>query len=110
MTPFTTKASELGPLEGGGGLLAIFTEIGRLAKTNIGSALAEYTGGRHVSFATLRSLENDLAAIGKEVHSQYLLTFTPPDEPVAIYHRIEVKIANHSEAIVRTRPGYWTTR
>ena len=34
-----------------GNLLAIFTEIGRLATMNAGDALAKYTGGEKVSFA-----------------------------------------------------------
>jgi VWFA-related protein len=110
VTPFTTHAEDLGsaPDNAGINLLLIATEIGRLAKQNIGIAFAEYTGGRHVSFSTLNGLENDLASIGKEVHSQYLLSFAPERDREPGYHTIAIKVRSHPEALVRARPGYWT--
>lgn len=44
-------------------------------KQNVGKALAEYTGGRQLGFNTLHRLQEDLAEIGKKVHSQYQLSF-----------------------------------
>jgi hypothetical protein len=110
-TPFTTKASDLGPPPPDSGInpLAWVIEAGRLAKQNIGQTLAEYTGGRHLSFETSHSLENDLAGIGKEIHSQYLLSFRPPPESTPAYHSLQVIVKNHPEATVRARPGYWTS-
>ena len=73
ITPFTTKASDLGPQWNAPfNPLAMVTEVAHLAKENIGVALAEYTGGRHVGFSTLHRLEDDFASIGKEVHSLML--------------------------------------
>ena len=110
-TPFTTKASDLGPPPPNSGInpLAIASELSRLAKRNIGQALPASTGGRHVSFETVHGLENDLVGIGKEIHSQYLLTFTPPSEPVSSFHSLQVSVKGHPEAMVRARPGYWTS-
>lgn len=110
-TPFTTKASDLGPPPPDSGFnpLAIVSELSRLAKRNIGQALPATTGGRHVSFQTLHGLENDLVGIGKEVHSQYLLSFTPPSEPAPSFHSLQVSVKDHPEAVVRARPGYWTS-
>jgi VWFA-related protein len=110
VTPFTTKASDLGPPPDEGiNPLAMIKEVSRLAKENIGVELPALTGGRHLSFQTLHALENDLTIIGKEVHSQYLLSFTPPAEPMSSYHSLHVSVKGHPEAIVRARPGYWTT-
>jgi VWFA-related protein len=108
ITPFTTRAGDLGPPSGGMDLLAAFTEIGRLSKENIGKSLSEYTGGRHVSFETLRSLENDFATIGREIHSQYLLSFVPDAETIPTYHSLTITVNGRTDATVRARPAYWT--
>jgi VWFA-related protein len=112
VTPFTAKASEL--QAGGEGslnslnLAPIFAEIMHSAKQNIGKTLAEYTGGRHLGFATLHRLEEDLAEIGKEVHSQYQLSFVPEPEKNAVYHQLTVTVKDRADALVRARPGYWS--
>jgi len=109
LTPFTTKASDLGPQWNGGvNPLAMAQEVARLAKQNIGTTLAEYTGGRHVGFSTLHGLENDFASIGKEIHSQYLLAFTPPLYAAPAFHTIAVRVRDRPDLTIRTRPGYWT--
>jgi VWFA-related protein len=108
-TAFTTKASDLPTPRTSGGILAIALEISRLAKQNIGEALSQYTGGRHVSFNTVRALERDFTAIGKEIHSQYQLTFPPSADNEPSYHKLSIEIKNRPEARVRARPGYWTT-
>ncbi len=108
VTPFTTKASELQPAaEGGLNIIALFTEIAHATKQNVGKALAEYTGGRNLSFETLHRLEEDLTEIGKEVHSQYQLSFVPAPETNAVYHQLIVRVKDRPEALVRARPGYW---
>lgn len=108
VTPFTTSAADW--QDGGGdksfNLLGAITEPARLAKSNISDVLAQATGGRHVSFARQSSLENDLASIGKQVHSQYLLTFVPSTKPPAI-HSIHITVNGYPDATVRYRPVYW---
>lgn len=108
VTPFTTSAADW--QDGGGdksfNLLAAITEPARLAKNNISDVLAQATGGRHVSFSRQASLENDLASIGKEVHSQYLLSFVPSTKPPTI-HSIHITVKGHPDAAVRYRPVYW---
>ncbi len=109
VTPFTTKATELQPAAAGGlDILALFTEVAHATKQNVGKALADYTGGRNLSFETLHRLEDDLTEIGKEVHSQYQLSFVPASETNAVYHQLTVMIKDHPDALVRARPGYWS--
>ena len=108
VTPFTTSAADWQD-EGGDksfNILAAITEPARLAKVNMSNVLARYTGGRHLSFARLKSLEDDLASIGKEVHTQYLLSFVPSHEPPAI-HSIEIQVTTYPESTVGYRPVYW---
>jgi VWFA-related protein len=107
VTPFTTKASELEAPEGGD-LIGLFLEISHASKRNMSVTLAEYTGGRHLGFETVHRLERDLTEIGKEVHSQYQLSFAPEQEATAVYHKLEVKVKDHPEARVRARPCYWS--
>ncbi|MEO8050526.1 MAG: VWA domain-containing protein [Acidobacteriota bacterium] len=112
-TSFTTRGSER--FEGSdrrvydtdpGNLLAIFTEIGRLASQNAGDALAKYTGGEKVSFAKLAGLERVIAKVGDDLHTQYLLSFQAESATSGVYHAITVHV-RRSDALVRARPGYW---
>jgi VWFA-related protein len=105
-TAFTAKPEDLPPPEGGN-LLTIFTELGRAGKASAAETFARYTGGRHFSFTKQSSLEKAIADVGAELHSQYLLSFTPAKSDEAGYHLIEVTLRGRPDAKVRTRPGYW---
>jgi VWFA-related protein len=108
VTPFTTKASELQATgDGGFDILALFTEIAQASKQNVGKTLAAYTGGRQLGFESLHHLEDDLTEIGKEVHSQYQLSFVPLPEQTPVYHQLKVIVRHHADLVVRARPGYW---
>lgn len=107
LTPFTTKASDYVPADSGG-LLLVATELARLAKRNIAEALATTSGGRHLSFNTLKGLESDFVEVGKEVHHQYLLSLTPDADAQPVYHSVTIAIKDYPKATVRSRPGYWS--
>jgi VWFA-related protein len=116
LTPFTTSAGEYqaiingedgGSGESGNVLLAI-TELARLAKRNAMEALVMTSGGRHLSFETKGKLENDLLALGKEVHSRYYISFTPVETEEPAFHRLKISIEGNPNAVVHARPGYWT--
>jgi len=65
-----------------------------------------YSGGRQYSFLTQRGLDQAVADIGRELHSQYLLTYRPNNRSEAGFHEIVVQIAL-PDVKVRTRNGYW---
>ena len=44
--------------------------------------------------------------INTEVHSQYMITYTPNNKEEPGYHTIEVAIAG-TQYSCKTRPGYW---
>jgi VWFA-related protein len=69
----------------------------------------KYTGGREYSFMSQKTLERAIADIGEELHSQYLLTYSPNNQDEAGYHEIEVRILKPGLK-VRTRNGYWLAR
>ncbi len=103
LTPFTTRPEDYEPT--GGGLP--FIEVARLFKQNTVAVLTEMTGGRRFRFETKSKLENDLIGLGADIHSRYLLSFTPDLEQPPRFHHLQVQIKNHPDAIVRARPGYW---
>ncbi len=70
------------------------------------SAYAKYTGGREQGFSNQKSLEKAIETIGKEVHSQYLLTYAPEDKELG-YHALTVQVATSPKLEVRARRGYW---
>jgi len=88
-------------------LLAAITEPARLATKNAADALAKATGGRHLSFATLNGLEEAIGRAGDEIHSQYLLSFTPSESGEPGLRRLEVQVPSRSDVVIRARPGYW---
>ena len=44
--------------------------------------------------------------LGEELHSQYLLSYTPNTMEQGGWHEIKVEVARFG-LDVRTRPGYW---
>lgn len=66
----------------------------------------QFTGGRQYAFLTQRGLETAVSEIGDELHSQYLLTYSPNDQDEAGFHEIKV-IVDKPDLKVRTRNGYW---
>lgn len=116
-TAFTSKGAETwGPNGTGGpvydadsgGLKTIFTELGALGKQNAHESLAKFTGGEQLHFLKLNGLERVVAKVGEDLHSQYLLSFAPLNAgPTVEFHKLEVQVKGHSEATIRTRPGYW---
>lgn len=65
-----------------------------------------YSGGRQFSFKSQKTLERDVAQLGEELHSQYLLTYNPNDQDEGGYHHIVVQVTKPG-LTVRTRDGYW---
>jgi hypothetical protein len=67
----------------------------------------KWTGGKEHSFITQTELERSILSIGTELHSEYLITYTPNNKEEGGYHEIAVSVPDQPKAKVRTRPGYW---
>lgn len=106
---WTAKSQDDPPLPGGMDLGGAVVELSRMTSPNGADNLAFTSGGRHLSFATLKGLEDALSVTGQEIHSQYLLSFAPMASAHPGYHRLAVRIQSRPDAIVRARPGYWPT-
>lgn len=86
----------------------IYHSIRDLFKKTPAEALSALTGGREYSFARQRALEDAVTDIGKDLNSQYILSYSPEEgvkqEPG--FHTIRV-LVNRPGLIIRTRAGYW---
>jgi VWFA-related protein len=109
LTPFTTKASEYSPPDAGNGwILDSITEAVHATKQDACKVLTGATGGRVLKFETQSKLENDLIRLGAEVHSRYVVSFAPSEQPETSFHKVVVQISGRPQLHVVARPGYWT--
>jgi VWFA-related protein len=90
------------------GLMEIYTDAKGIFKRNPIEVFTQGTGGRKFSFIKERGLEDAVAAIGNEIHSQYILSYNPkPDTALqGGFHQLQVTV-DYPRAKARTRPGYW---
>jgi VWFA-related protein len=106
-TAFTAKPDEVPQATGGADIIGAVGELVRRGKTNDAELLASRTGGIVMKFARQKGLEDALGRLGDELHSQYVLSFTP--EPAeAGHHSLEVRLTRPGNFRVRARPGYWS--
>ena len=66
------------------------------------------TGGAQFGFLKQRGLEDAIAKIGTEIHSQYLISYAPKPETLLEggFHELKITV-EYPRAKVETRPGYW---
>ena len=67
---------------------------------------ARSTGGHEFQFFKQKGLEEAVQRISQELHSQYVISYTPSTGSEGGYHTIEVSI-DRTNLICKTRPGYW---
>ena len=93
-----------------GNYIPVFVDIFKAVKSvfvdDTLDVFTRFTGGREYSFVGERSLEKAISGISDELHSQYLLSYSPNDQTAGGFHEIKV-IVNRPNLEVRTRPGYW---
>ena len=106
----TTVAQTVGAPGYAGDAFPVFEEIYRgvtgLFKSNPAEAFTKITSGREYKFLSQEALERALMDIGEDLHSQYLLSYTPNNMLEGGFHKIKVEVMRPGLK-VRTRPGYW---
>jgi VWFA-related protein len=106
-TPWTARPEDNPNMPGGPDYMGGLIELMRMGKVNDAAVFARATGGRHLSFETLKGLEEIITRAGEDIHSQYLLSFVPSSSQGG-YHALTVAVPSHPELLIRARPGYWT--
>ena len=93
-----------------GNYIPVFVDIFKAVKSvfvdDTLDVFTRFTGGREYSFIGERSLEKAVSGISDELHSQYLLSYSPNNQGEGGFHEIKV-VVNRPNMEVRTRPGYW---
>jgi VWFA-related protein len=72
------------------------------------SVLAAATGGTQLHFRKQGQLEDAIAILGVELHSAYVLSFSPGAASPG-YHTLRVEV-DVPGAKIHARPGYWLSR
>lgn len=107
----TTIAQITGGQGGSAQFIPLLEELYRGVKgifwQNPQEALVAATGGREFNFATLKGLEEALSSLGEELHSQYILSYTPNTRDEGGYHEIRVVVDGYDPRWVKHRPGYF---
>jgi VWFA-related protein len=93
-----------------GNYIPVFIDIFKAVKSifvdDTLDVFTRFTGGREYSFIGEKSLDKAINGISDELHSQYLLSYSPNNPTEGGFHDIKV-IVNRPNLEVRTRPGYW---
>lgn len=87
----------------------VYRSVRDLFKKTPAESFTVFTRGpkaKMYDFARLNGLEAALTDIGKDINSQYLLTYTPNDANEPGFHTIRVEV-NRPRVNITTRPGYW---
>jgi hypothetical protein len=84
----------------------IYTLVKGIFIPNMLEVYTKETGGREHDFASVSGLEQAVGLIGREIHSQYMLTYLPSNRNEGGYHDIRVSVVRPG-LLVRTRGGYW---
>lgn len=108
----TTVQQTLG--SGGGGraefiplMVEVFKNVKAIFKDNPAEFFTKGTGGEEYSFTRERGLQEAIARVGEELHSQYLISYSPNNKEEGGFHEITVDIPSRRDARPQTRPGYW---
>ncbi len=107
-----TTAMQNGMAGGYGNYTPVFKEIFTAVKAvfvaNPQEAYTKYTGGKEYSFVNSKGLEEAVQRLGEELHSQYLLSYSPLAETrqEGGWHKLQVSV-KRPRVEVRTRAGYW---
>ncbi len=88
-------------------LLEIYRDAKAVFKANPVEIFTRGTGGTEFGFHSQHTLEDALTGIGEQLHSQYIISYTPSAEKYG-FHQIVVQVTGHPEVEkILARPGYW---
>jgi VWFA-related protein len=87
-------------------IIEIMRDVKAIFVDNPAEKMTKATGGQEFGFFKQRGLEEAIAKVGSEVHSQYIITYNPTTKDEGGWHDIRVSL-NRPDLKVRARPGYW---
>lgn len=106
-----TAAQVSGNPTNSGNFIPVFVEIFKAVRDifvdNPVELFTKWTGGTEHPFITQADLERAVRRIGEELHSQYIISYSPNNKEEGGFHEIQVLIRGRNHYKVITRPGYW---
>ena len=96
----TGNAAEFDPRQ-------IYRDAEAIFKRNPVGIFTGGTGGTEFSFYRHNGLEDAIQRIGEQLHSEYLLSYSPNNKLEAGFHRISVYVSSPLAKRIQVRPGYW---
>ena len=89
-------------------MIELFRDAKAIFKDNPVEAFTKATGGSEYGFHSQRTLEAAVQQLGEQLHSNYMIAYTPNNRTEFGFHRIEVDVPGRPDVKrVQTRPGYW---
>jgi hypothetical protein len=88
-------------------IIGALYELGHLHAPDIAALFSRITGAHTMNFLKKSGVEEEIHAIGEEVHRQYIATFQPPHGEPGEFHTIRLEVKAHPEWKLKTREGYW---
>jgi VWFA-related protein len=88
-------------------IIGALQELAHLHAPDIAALFSRVTGAHTLNFLKKSGLEEEIHAMGEEIHRQYIATFQPPRSEAGLFHTIRVEAKAHPEWQVKTREGYW---
>lgn len=89
-------------------MIELFRDAKAIFKDNPVEAFTKSTGGTEYGFHSQRTLEEAVQRLGEQLHSNYMISYTPNNRTEFGFHKIEVDVPDrHDVKRVQTRPGYW---
>jgi VWFA-related protein len=88
-------------------IIGALYELAHLNAPDIAALFSRVTGAHTLNFLKKSGLEEEIHAMGEEIHRQYIATFQPPHSEAGLFHTIRVEAKAHPEWQVKTREGYW---
>jgi VWFA-related protein len=103
MTGGNSGRAEFVPL-----MVEVFRDVKAVFKSNPVEVFTKGTGGSEFGFRSYRTLEEAIQRMGEELHSGYLITYSPNNKEEGGFHEIVVDVPERRDVKrVQTRPGYW---
>jgi VWFA-related protein len=96
------NAAEFLPL-----LLEIYRDAKAIFKRNAVEIFTGGTGGSQFSYYRRGGLDEAIQRIGEQLHSEYLISYSPSNKLEGGFHEIKVWVNSPMARRIQVRPGYW---
>lgn len=89
-------------------MVELFKDAKAIFKDNPIELFTKGTGGSEFGFHNQKSLEQAIERVGEELHSEYIISYSPNNRDEGGFHEIVVDVTGRPDVKrVQTRPGYW---